>query len=699
MKYRAFTGTLVAASALVAPAFFSSAQAEEDPLTYIIVTGQRDMETTDTIDREKEIISSPDAASLVARAPGAALIDNGGLSGQVQYRGMFGDRILVRVDGQRFSSGGPNLMDPPLHYAPLPLVDRIELDRGVSPVRKGPGLGGGVNAVLKQTHFNDSGAMQPTIDLTAGYRSGDNSYLLGGIAGLSNDRLKFGVIASFEEGDDQQFPGGTIASTSFERLTYGAMAGLKVGNGNITLSYRRQETNPTGNPPFPMDIQYFDTDFLSIAYEGQLADGLYLEVDAGHVAVRHLMDNFSLRPAPASPMQLRATFADSDSSTAALGLRIGERDRHVRIGADVETVDKDVRITNPANSDFFLTSLTNISGYRIGAFVEGRTRLGPVEAEFGLRFDHHQMDAGSPQLGSAVPMGPRILANAFTAADRDWSDGTFDAVARLWAPLGAFTPRVTLARKTRVANAIERFSWLPTGASGGLADGNIYVGDLNLENEKAWIAEIGFDYENADFYARPTLFYRRVNDFIQGVPFDATPEVVDSPVEMIAAMNGDATPLRFANVDAELYGLDIDFGWNIAGPLHLDGTASYVRGKRRDLDDNLYRIAPPNARMALSWQEETWRAGIELHAFADQNKVSATNGEETTNGYVLAGLFGHVAITSTLSLDARIENLLDNDYSQHLAGYNRVSGSDVPLGARIPGAGRSAFIRLRWTGL
>lgn len=699
MKYRVYAGAMIAACTLAIPAFSSPARAEENPLTYIIVTGQRSEDTVDIIDGEKEIISTPDAASLVARAPGAALINNGGLSGQFQYRGLFGDRILVRVNGQRFSSGGPNLMDPPLHYAPMALVERIELDRGISPVRKGPGLGGGVNAVLKQVGFADSSDLRPTVDLSAGYRSGDDSYFAGGVAGLSNDRLKFGVIASYEEGDDQQFPGGTIASSSFERLTYGAVAGLKVGDGNITLSYRRQETDPTGNPPFPMDIQYFNTDFLGIAYEGRLSDGLYLELDAGHVAVRHLMDNFSLRQAPASPMRFRATFADSDSSTASVALRIGQPDRHVRIGADVETVDKDVRITNPNNSNFFLTSLNNITGSRVGAFVEGRTGFGAIEAELGVRFDHHQMDAAVPQLGSAVPMGPRILANAFAAADRNRSDDTLDVVARLWGDFDAFTPRLTLAYKTRVPNAVERFSWLPTGASGGLADGNIYVGDLDLDSEQAWIAEIGFDYEGSDFYVRPTLFYRRIDDYIQGVSFDDTPGIINSPVEMIANMNGDATPLRFANVDAELYGLDFDFGWNITGPLHLDGTASYVRGKRRDIDDNLYRIAPPNARVALSWQEESWRAGFELQAFADQNKVSATNSELSTDGYLLGGLFGHIAVTPNLSLDASIENLFDKNYVQHLAGYNRISGSDVPLGARLPGAGRSAFIRLRWTGI
>ena len=694
MKKILLTAFTANAALVASPAF-----AEGDPLTDIIVIGQRDTATTDQIESDKEIVSTPDAAALVARAPGASLIDNGGLSGQVQYRGLFGDRILVRVNGQRFSSGGPNLMDPPLHYAPMALVDRIEVDRGISPVRKGPGLGGGVNAVLKQAQFSDSATLQPHADLTAGYRSGDNSYLLGGLVSLSSERVKLGVIASYEKGDDLQFPDGTIASSSFERLNFGAHAGLKVGDGSLTLSYRRQETDPTGNPPFPMDIQYFNTDFLNLAYEGQLNDNLYLEVEAGHVAIRHLMDNYSLRQGPASAMDQRATFADADTSTAATALRIGVPDRHVRIGADVETMDKDVRITNPMNAAFFLTSLNNISGSRVGAFVESRLGFGPVEAEIGARFDHHRMEAGSPFLGSAVPMGPRILADGFAASDRDWSDNTVDVTARFWSDMGNITPRLSLAYKTRVANAVERFSWLPTGASGGLADGNIYVGDLNLKNEKAWVAEIGFDYQDSRFYVRPTLFYRRVDDFIQGVPFDDTPGVIDSPVEMVANMNGDSTPLRFGNVDAEFYGADLDFGWHISGPLHLDGTASYVRAKRRDIDDDLYRITPPNARVALSWQEETWHLGAELQAFADQNKVSATNSEQPSDGYLLAGLFGHVALTSTLSLDASVENLFDKKYTDHLAGYNRVSGSDVALGARLPGAGRSAFVRLRWTGI
>lgn len=684
--------------ALAVAAGASPAWAEDgsgDPLTdVIVVTGARDTAVTEVITPGGEPVVAPDAAGLVARSPGAALIDNGALSGQVQYRGSFGDRVLVQINGQRFGSGGPNLMDPPLHYAPMVLVDRIELARGVSPVSKGPGLAGGLNAVLKQVKFTGSADARPVVDVGALYRSVDSSYAVGGVAGVASDRWRFGVIAAQEEGDDYRFPGGRAIPTSFERLTYGVHAGFRSGPGELSVEYRRSETDPTGNPPFAMDIIYFNTDFVRIGGKLALSDKVTLETHLGQVTVRHLMDNNTLRPAPAMPM-LRATFAEADTTTADVALAFDSKLGTITLGGDLELGTKGVRITNPANADFFLTSLNQVTSDRYGAFVQWRGELGAVQGEIGARIDSTRMTAGTPLLGSAVPMGPRMLANAFAASDRTWSGTTVDVAARLWADLGDFRPRLSLARKTRVPSPLERFSWLPTEASAGLADGNIYVGNSALKPEEMWVAEAGFDYESDRFYARPTLFYRRIDNFVQGAPFDATPGVIDSSVEMVANMNGDATPLRWANVDAELYGFDMDFGMKLAGPLRLDGVASYVRGKRRDIADNLYRIAPPNLRLGLTWDAQGWSVTAEGLGVAKQDKVSATNSEAPTGGYVIASLYGGIDLMEGVRLDAGVENLFDRAYEEHLAGYNRVMAGDVPVGARLPGPGRGGFIRLR----
>lgn len=685
---------LLASVALTsAPAFAEEATLAPDT---IIVTATRMTAMTAETRAEEDVSPAPDGAAFIARQPGMALIDNGTLSGQVQIRGLFGERILLRINGQHFATGGPNAMDPAMHYAPMALIDRVEIARGISPVRDGPGLGGGVNTDLKQARFGDGDQLTPQVDVMAQYASADDSVAVGGLAGFANDRARVGVIASYEKGDDLRFPGGRIGSTSYQRTVYGIHGGFRAGPGELSVEYRRQETGKSGNPPFAMDIIYFHTDFARIGFEGDLSDTVRLETHANYAGVKHRMNNFTLRPV-ASVAASRQSDTYADTMGADASVRLGSVDHHIQAGADVEVIDKGYMLYNPANTAFFIHPLDHARQDRVGGFVEGRTTMGEVQTEVGLRVDRHRASTGVPRTGPGVPAGPTGLAVAFASADRQWSGTSVDAALRLWSEMGDITPRLTLAHKTRAPSLVERYSWLPTEASGGLADGNIYVGAPQMKIEKAWLAELGFDWSSNGTYARPVLYYRRIDDFIQGVPFDTTPGVLNTPVEMVSAASGDPTPLRFANVDATIYGADIAFGAALAGPFRMDGVATYVRGKRRDVVDNLYRMTPPNARLSFAYDTDRWSLAVEAHAVARQSRTSATNGELGSSGYVLANLYAHWVITNGLRLDAGLENAFNRHYVEHLAGYNRITGSDVAVGARLPGAGRSAFVRLRWT--
>ena len=136
-------------------------------------------------------------------------------------------------------------------------------------------------------------------------------------------------------------------------------------------------------------------------------------------------------------------------------------------------------------------------------------RFRVAEFELGARIDRTSQRAGIPQLGAAGPMGPRMLAAAFAASGREQSDTTCDVVARAWVPIGEIVPRVTLSRKTRVPSLLERSAWLPTEASYGLADGNIYVGNQTLQPEVAYKVEASFDLAiSAVTFARPSFVAR-----------------------------------------------------------------------------------------------------------------------------------------------------------------------------------------------
>lgn len=662
----------------------------------IVVTGRPiDGDALVLADRSPAI--APDAAGLVARLPGAALIDNGGLSGQVQYRGLFGPRVAIRLDGQAFASGGPNLMDPPLHYAPAPLLDRVEVTRGPAPVSDGPALTASVNAVFKRIDYADGAEPLVSGNLTAIARSVDESYALGGVAGVATERQRFHLLASIEEGGDTETPVATLRGTDHERDVYGFGYGVRLNETTeLTLDHRRQEGGFTGNPPFPMDIRFMDTAASRIGVTSALADW-EVALRLSHARVDHAMNNFDQRPTPQpAMMRMRETFASSETLMAEASAERAVNGGVLRLGADVMDTRHDVTVTNPMNADFFVTPFPDIETARAGAFAEWEGPMGGFELYLGGRIDRHEAQAGEARLGPALPMGPRRLAGAFAAADRSWDAVTVDGLARIARPVSdAMTLRAALSRKSRVSGYVERFGWLPISASGGLADGNTYIGTLDLDPEVATALEAGFDYASDHVYLRPTAYVSWIDDYIQGVPAEPnTPGVVDTPLEMISAANGDPTPLRFSNVEARLYGFDADFGAALVGDWRVDGVFSYVRGERTDISDDLYRIAPASLRLGLSYEQPVWSATLETLAVAEQDQVSAVNNELATPGYVLLNAFGEWSVNESVTISAGVENMLDHRYREHLAGYNRNAGIGVAVGDRLPGPGAGAWLRV-----
>lgn len=677
---------------------FAQNQEEAALQDVVIVSGHRDVNDTEATMRPESLpLDGPDITRLTARTPGAARIANGQLSGQMAYRGLTGERLNLRVDGQRFASAGPNLMDPMFHFAPGALVQSVVIDRGISPVSEGPGLGGGANAVFKKVGFSDSASMALAYDLTAGARSNDESMMVGGIIGASSDTLRFNILGAAEFGGDTAFKGGEIGGSSFERNVFGVSAGARMGETEVGLDLRRQNTGASGNPPFPMDIRYVDGDFAKVSLDTELA-GSDVSAYVSYADVEHAMNNFDQRPAPMA-MMFRENTATSETRAAGLSLTRVLDNGVLSIGVDADEREHDARITNPNMAAFYVHALPDVETERLGAFAEWTGDIGPVRGELGARFDSHKANSGDADLAAMLPMGAQMVAMAFNGADHAWDDTTYDLAMRLWTqPRNGLIWRGTLARKSHVASPLQRFAWLPLQASGGLADGNTYVGDIDLEPEVALIAEVGFDYVTKTAYVRPTIYVRQVDDYIQGVPFDDTPNVVDSPWEMVSAMNGGDNLLRFANVDTRLYGVDLDAGWDFASPVRIDGVLSYVEGSRRDIDDAMYRISPLRGQAAVTWDADNWSAALELAGVSKQNRVSVTNNEQKTPGYVTLNLYGNWSVAEAVSLSFGVENLLDHQTRDHLAGYNRNAGSDVVVGARLPGTGRGAFLRVNVKG-
>lgn len=641
-------------------------------------------------------VAGASTGELLRRLPGGAINSNGPLSGTVQYRGMYGDRVAVRVNGLPISSGGPGGMDPPLHYAPMPLLDHIELRRGIAPVSDGSEVfGGHVDAKLISSSFTDSREFQSQGRLNLSGQTANDGYGVGTVLGLANDRHRLHVLAAREDADDAESALGNIHPTEYERNAYGVGYGFRHEGHEFALDYLRNETDNAGTPALPMDIKLFDTDIVSGHYRGQLG-ALELRGQAYFTQVDHVMSNFHLRQPPPTAAAFRTALAESQGAGFAFDGGRALASGFLRIGVDGHWAEHDTDIVNPNAAAFFVQNYNDVRRQRQSLFGEWRATLAPQWSyESGLRYTRVQAQSGlvdaSP--AQAGPGGPRVLRDRFNSSDRDVVDHNVDAVVKLIHQASDdLQVELGLASKTRAPSYQERFLWLPLESTGGLADRHNYVGNINLDPETSYEVELGLDWQGNKVRIAPRAFYKRVNDYIQGVP------VVDPVVIAVSTANGDPNPLQFANVDAEFFGIDSDFEVELAQRWRLDGTLSYVRGKRRDIDDNLYRIAPLNGRVTLSYEREHWSAHAETQASVRQGKVSASNQETATGGYGVFNLYGDYRFASGLSLSAGVSNLFDHAARDHLNGYNRVRDSDVPFGERLPGVGRNVFVRAnyRW---
>lgn len=680
----------VSAALAASPALADHAEKSTDPdaerIDVIIVSGQQ-LSTESAViavDREPTL----DAAAILKRLPGADANANGPLSGIAQYRGMYGDRVSVAVDGLNLISGGPNAMDAPLSYVSPMVTEVLTVERGIAGVDLAPEtIGGHVDAVIDRGHFMETGDFG--VAGMAGARLSDNANARSSAVRLTgaNDRHRVTVLAQADRGDDLDTPEGAIRPSELARDRYDLSYGFRSDNRDVLLYAGGLDTRDAGTPALAMDILFIETALYGLKWRETLSSGLTLSANVGYNDVDHLMNNYALRPGPDVPMRFRENRTAGSGTNFAVAAEM-DFDRYMlKAGVDGRNATHESVITNPNSAAFSIRNFTDVSRDLVGVFAVLERDSDAAAWELGLRYNDVSTDAG--EVGVAGMMGMMAanagaLADAFNAADRSLSFGNAEAVFKYTRRItGDAVLSVDVGSKARAPSYQELYLWLPLQATGGLADGRSYVGNLDLDAERSNEVAIGLDWSTDRFGFSPQVYFKDIGDYIQGVPADV------APANMLATMMSGNGALQFANVDAEIYGVDLGWHYIIGDSLRLEGTASYSRGRRTDLDDNLYRLPPLNASVALSYVGNRWSLRTEVIAYDRQDEVSAYNGERETAGYAIVnGLFAWNA-TPSARFELQAVNLFDESYQDHLAGVNRVNDVDLPAGQRLFGAGRT----------
>ncbi len=639
-----------------------------------------------------------DAAVLLHEVPGANVNSNGPLSGIAQYRGLYGDRVNVSSDGANYKSACANAMDAPLSHVPAVLTESLSVKRGIASVSSGiETLGGTIIQRTRRGEFAEDEDILFSGRTANGYNSVNTGYYVSLFGNVANKNHKIRGGGSREAGENYSWSGGVNRDTSHERNVGTVGYGFQTDDQNheLDFAYNYNDTHQSGTPSLPMDIIYSRGGVANFNYNGLIADKYAIVTEFQYQDVEHQMNNYSLRGVVLAPKRRQ-----SDNTAEGFGYKtsidIPLFEGNLLLGVDGDNIEHNAVITNPFNEPFIINNFNDVTRDRYGFFAEWNGDFAKDwNLELGTRLNWIRMNAGTVSAAGAPPFAPgkpgSKLAADFNTSERLKNDVNFDVVGVLTHYLSSdMAVELGFGRKTRSPSYQERYLWMPLNATGGLADGRNYIGNIDLVPETSYQAELGFDWQAEAVYVTPRIFYRYVDNYIQG-----------TPTQNKAALAIDPNTLEYSNVNANLYGIDLDAGYRFLEDWRIDFMLSYVRGRRTDISDNLYRIAPLNGKLSFFYDTEEWLAGTELVAYNKQTKTSEYNNEVPTAGYVLWNIRAQYRpqykYLQGLEIGCGVENLLDKAYRVHLSGLNRNPINDgTSVGEHLPGPGRNVYATLSY---
>lgn len=657
-----------------------------------------------------------DTADLLTRVPGADISRLGPLSGNAQYRGMSGSRVNVSVDGFVPKDVGPDGMTPPLSNISAHHAQDVTVYRGISPVSSGmETIGGSIKAKSKKGDFATGDSIDFGGNVGSGFNSVSDGWFTNVLTNVANKNHRLEFNGSRERGNSYNFNDDKkVKPTDYNRDIYSLGYGFNTDGHEVAMKYTNINTENTGTPALLMDIKYARGDIMGINYSADLGHDVALDVAFHYQDMQHRMDNFSLR----KPLMLHnrgdnvpmvmthdaITGVESHGGEAVLAFPVLEGTMKTGFNEDQSNHYADMLMEFPTGYSNQEQLYHGINRDRYSPFVEWDGYLtDTLSLNLGGRYTFVNASADQAVIVQKDQDGNvysdaslQQLQNDFNASDRHVEKNLFDLSSVLrYALNDDLDVEVGFARKNRAPTYQELFLWLPDEANGGLGDARAYIGNQNLKSEVSHQVELGLDWHADKFHLAPRAFYHHVDDFIQG---EASDDATINNASLLL-MGSREKVLQFGNVDARLYGFDTDWGYVFDDHWHLDGGLSYVRGQRRDNNDNLYRISPLHGNIQLGYHLTNWLFTAETVAYARQGDVSDYNQEVKTAGYTLLNLRGNYkpSYIKGMTLSMGLENVFDKLRYDHLGGLNRVIGNDaISPYSRIPGQGRNFNINFSY---
>ena len=555
------------------------------------------------------------------------------------------------------------------------MIDRIEIFKGPYALRYGTGLGATINFVPAKLRFTSEPGLYGRA--SSGYESNGNIVRGETQVGFSGARYDVSLFGAWSQGDDYSAGNGETVQADFVRGSFGANLGLKLSeNQQIRVSTLYNRARDADFPGLPMDLRKDDTWMLNARHDIQINQANLQSWNTTLFAsfVDHLMDNLL------KPLEPRMLNAETVASTYNYGGRtegvwqfgkgklFGGADVRVE-GADGTRVREFLMGPNAGNiAEDNAWQQAQIS--KTGFFGEYHLPTSSLDFVFSGRLELNQADINDPggeftrvytetqisQINPSVSVG---VSKAFGQ----------QIEAGLW-----------LGRAQRSGGLTERFiNYFPVGQ-----DPFEMLGNPQLNPEVNHQVDVTFEWTTERTAIDIDVYASYLQDYISSL-IDTTlsPRLPASPGVR-----------QFINID-KAFKTGFEVSWTqqlLVGLQHRLGIA-YTYGQDLERDEPLPEIAPLDFRYVLSgsYLEDKLRPEVTFRYVQEQARVSPEFGETVTPSFALVDISLRYAITDQWNISAGVNNLLNENYYEHL---NRsVRGSNDAIFA----PGRNLFTHLAFT--
>lgn len=596
--------------------------------------------------RELENRADIGIGQMLDGEPGISMRSFGSVPSRPVVRGFDGERLLILENGERMGDVSESAVDHAIALDPA-ATESIEVIRGPSGLLFGNNaLGGVVNLVTSDIPQSFTPGLSGNTTLQGASVNG----LLHGYSRLNYGWNNHAVTGrfSYREAGDVQTPDGRLPQTSMSALE----GSLGWGFGNertqggfsiMGMDHTYQIPEGIEDPDEQVEIRYNRQ-----GIQGQLRhktnhffDQIQIRLHASRYDHKEIEIDFFPDGTTDEDIEIDyLQWAYSSTITAehkefgvfnrgTVGLNLSGR--HFTIGGEEAYAPGDITF-NPALFTLQETNLTDLLTLQLGA-----------------RLDYRYVET---------------IPNELNEIEASASDADVSAAVGLnyeWGP--RFTAGFQLARSHRYPTIEELYA---DGAH--LAAGVYEIGDETLETERTLGADVFGRWNYSNLFIELAGFYSYIQNFVAFQPQGFNDEDSGLPVFV------------YTGDQAQIMGGEFTAVYNMNERISTELGLDYVHGTR--LNDNLDPLPfmPPfRSRIVMNYDFGQGSLAATVRYISAQNRVAP--GEDTTDGYVLAGLRVNYRLGSrdVHNLTLRVDNLFNTSYRDHLS---RIEDRNFPMPGR-----------------